>query len=37
MDNKNSDIAVQVESSTAAGNKEAEVNIIFSICLHVRK
>lgn len=28
MDNKNSDIAVQVESSATTGSKEVEVNII---------
>jgi hypothetical protein len=28
MDNKNSDITVQVESSATAGSKEVEVNII---------
>jgi hypothetical protein len=31
MDNKNSDIAVQVESSAATGSKEVEVNIITAL------
>jgi ribosomal 50S subunit-recycling heat shock protein len=32
MDNKNSDIAVKVESSTTTGSKEVEVNVITTIC-----
>jgi hypothetical protein len=32
MDNKNSDIAVQVESSAATISKEVEVNIITAFC-----